>query len=81
MTTIPTGEENIFSYDYGQEINDKLVSLGWTAKQYDGFLDFLHEERSVGTLVSAYLRLAPIEELVEDAGNLGIFEEAEEDDE
>ena len=74
---IPTDFENIFNYDYGGEINEKLRSLNWTAKQYDTFLDYLHQERDINTLVADYLCFAPVHVLQSDADALGIFEEEE----
>lgn len=75
---IPTDfENNIFNYDYGIEINTKLRALGWTPKQYDAFLDYLHQERDIDSLVRDFLYYAPKETLIADADALGIFEEEE----
>ena len=75
---IPTDfKENIFNYDYGLEINEKLRGLGWTPKQYDAFLDYLHQERDISSLVRDFLYYAPRETLIADADALGIFEEEE----
>ena len=76
---IPTDfKENIFNYDYGADINAKLRGLNWTAKQYDAFLDYLHQERDIDILVRDFLYYAPRETLISDADALGIFEEEEE---
>ena len=76
---IPTDfENNIFNYDYGLEINEKLRSLNWTPKQYDAFLDYLHQERDINSLVRDFLYYAPSETLIADADALGIFEDEEE---
>lgn len=75
---IPTDfENNIFNYDYGIEVNEKLRALKWTAKQYDTFLDYLHQERDIGSLVRDFLYYAPSEALVQDADALGIFDNEE----
>lgn len=74
---IPTGDEHIFPYDYGQAINAKLRTLGWTPAQYDRYLDYLHQERSISELVADYLTLANPEVIKSDADALGIFEEEE----
>jgi CRISPR/Cas system-associated endonuclease Cas1 len=75
---IPTDfENNIFNYDYGVEINEKLRALKWTPKQYDAFLDYLHQERDIASLVRDFLYYAPSETLVQDADALGIFDNEE----
>ena len=74
---IPTGEENIFKYDYGSKVNAKLISLGWTAEQYDRYLNYLHQERPIDSLVADLLYFAPVEALKEEADALGILEEQE----
>ena len=72
---VPTDfKENIFNYDYGVEINDKLRALNWTPKQYDAFLDYLHQERDIDSLVRDFLYYVPKEVLVADADALGIFD-------
>jgi hypothetical protein len=73
---VPTDfENNLFNYDYGLEINEKLRGLGWTPKQYDAFLDYLHQERDINSLVRDFLYYAPREILIANADALGIFEE------
>jgi len=73
---IPTDfKESIFNYDYGIEINEKLRKLNWTPRQYDAFLDYLHQERDINSLVRDFLYYAPKEILIADADALGIFEE------
>ena len=74
---IPTTTDNYFNYDYGEEINQKLRALNWTPKQYDAFLDYLHQERAIDSLVRDFLYYAPKETLISDADALGIFSEEE----
>ena len=75
---IPTEPDNLFNYDYGEKINAKLRALGWTPAQYDRYLDYLHQERPIDSLVADLLYFAPPEALQEEADALGIFEEIEE---
>jgi hypothetical protein len=77
---IPTANDNVFNYDYGQEVNSKLVSLGWTPEQYDTYLDWMHQEKSVDDLVAELLRYAPIEWIKSEADAIGVFD-VEMDDE
>ena len=75
---VPTDfKENIFNYDYGVEVNEKLRALNWTPKQYDAFLDYLHQERDIDSLVRDFLYHAPKEVLIADADAMGIFDEEE----
>jgi hypothetical protein len=77
---IPTDfKENIFNYDYGIKTNEKLRSLGWTPEQYDRYLDYLHQERPIDSLVADLLYYAPVEALIEEADAIGIFEEEEDE--
>lgn len=71
---IPTAPDHYFNYDYGARLNDKLRSLGWTPAQYDAFLDYLHQERDVCSLVADYLYHAPIEAIKQEADALGFLE-------
>ena len=75
---IPTEPDNLFNYDYGEKINAKMRALGWTPAQYDRYLDYLHQERPIDSLVADLLYFAPPEALQEEADALGIFEEIEE---
>jgi len=72
---IPTEPENLFNYDYGEKLNAKLRALGWTPAQYDRYLDYLHQERPIDSLVADLLFFAPPEALQDEADALGIFEE------
>ena len=74
---IPTGSENIFSYDYGIQLNAKLLELGWTAKQFDAYLDYMHQEKEINNLVADYLFYAPLNAIRQEADALGILEEQE----
>ena len=75
---IPTDfNNNMFNYDYGVKTNEKLRSLGWTPAQYDRYLDYLHQERPIDSLVADLLYFVPVEVLKEEADALGIFEEDE----
>lgn len=73
---IPTDlEENIFNYDYGIQLNAKLRELGWTPKQFDAYLDYMHQERDISSLVTDYLFYAPLSAIQQEADALGILEE------
>jgi hypothetical protein len=74
---IPTGSENIFNYDYGIQLNAKLLELGWTEKQFDAYLDYLHQEKEINLLVADFLFYAPLNALRQEADALGILEEDE----
>jgi len=74
---IPTQVENTFSYDYGRDINAKLLELGWTAKQFDSYLDYLHQEKEINALVADYLFYAPLNFIRQEADALGLLEENE----
>ena len=78
---IPTDDNNFFSYDYGEEVNSKLVALGWTGKQYDMFLDWLHQEKPIDALVAAVLFHAPVEWIKSEADAIGVFDTEEDEDE
>ena len=71
---IPTTSDNIFSYDYGLEINNKLVALKWTPQQYDMFLDWLHQEKPLDDLVADLLMYAPVEWIMSEADAIGVFD-------
>lgn len=78
--TIPTNSnENFFPYDYGQDVNQKLVNLGWTADQYDTFLDWLHQNKDIDALVATLLRYAPTEWIISEADAIGVFEDDDND--
>ena len=76
---VPTNlEDNIFNYDYGVQLNAKLRELGWTPKQFDAYLDYMHQEKDINSLVTDYLFYAPLNAIRQEADALGIFEENEE---
>ena len=75
---IPTDfNDNLFNYDYGIQLNAKLLELGWTAKQFDAYLDYLHQEKEINSLVVDFLFYAPLNAIRQEADALGILEEAE----
>ena len=59
-------------------LNAKLRELGWTAKQFDAYLDYMHQEKDINSLVTDYLFYAPLNAIRQEADALGIFEEDEE---
>ena len=71
---IPTANDNIFQYDYGQKINSKLAELKWTPEQYDMFLDWLHQEKSTDDLVAGLIMHAPTEWIKSEADAIGVFD-------
>jgi hypothetical protein len=75
--SIPT--EEAIPFDYGREVNEKLKSLGWTGAQYDYFLDWMHQEKSIDDLVSLVLFYAPKEWIVSEADAIGTFNIEEEE--
>jgi len=75
-TIIPTVE--ITPYDYGKKVNEKLVSLGWTASQYDYFLDWMHQEKPIDELAALVLYYAPKSWIVAEAKAIGVFNIEEE---
>jgi hypothetical protein len=74
---IPTTTDNYFNYDYGIQLNAKLRELGWSAKQFDSYLDYMHQEKDIDSLVADYLFYAPLNAIRQEAEALGIFEEEE----
>ena len=77
MKTIPT--KSPVPYDYGEAVNEKLAALGWTAEQYDLFLDWMHQEKPIDNLVASLLLFAPIDWISSEADAIGIFEIEEKD--
>ena len=75
---IPTTTDSYFNYDYGIQLNAKLRELGWTPKQFDAYLDYMHQEKDINSLVTDYLFYAPLNAIHQEADALGIFEENEE---
>ena len=67
-----------WAYDYGEEVNKKLVSLGWSASQYDFFLDWMHQEKPIDELVALVLFYAPNSWLQSEADAIGVFDREEE---
>jgi len=73
MNTISTDKNNFFAYDYGDDINKKLISMGWTASQYDYFLDWMHQEKPIDELVSLILHFSPKAWIESEADAIGVF--------
>jgi hypothetical protein len=61
-------------YDYGEAINEKLASMGWSADQHDLFLDWLHQEKPIDALVAALLTYAPMDWIKGEADAIGVFD-------
>ena len=72
--SIPT--EEVLPYDYGKDINEKLAKLGWTADQYDMFLDWMHQEKPIDELVAALLYFATPEWIAAEAKAIRLLGEA-----
>ena len=57
------------------KLDEKLLSLGWTKRQLDMYLDELYIHRSASRLVEDYLYLATPEVIRSDADACGVFDE------